>query len=252
MDASEFDALAAELAAAGTTVVFTGAGVSTASGIPPFRGEGGVWETEYDPENFHYGRFTRDPAGFWDDRVDLHETLFGDDPEPNAAHEAIAGLESAGVVDAVVTQNTDGLHTAAGSDRVLELHGNARRTVCQRCGERHDADAARAAATRGDLPPTCDCGGTLKPDVVLFGEQLPRETLRDARELAARADVFVAAGSSLQVEPAASLPREAAREGTLAVVNLDATEQDRLADYRFRADVTEVLPALADAVVERL
>ena len=251
MTVDSIDALATDLAAAETAVVFTGAGVSTASGIPSFRGEGGVWKTEFDPADFRYGRFTRDPAGFWADRLDLHDALFGDEPEPNPAHDAIAELEASGVVDAVVTQNTDGLHRAAGTDRLLELHGNARRVVCQRCGERESADVAREAARAGELPPTCDCGGTFKPDVVLFGEQLPRTTLQEARELAAATDVFLAVGSSLQVEPAASLPRRAARDGTLAIVNLDPTEQDSLADYCLHADVTEVLPRLVEAVGER-
>jgi NAD-dependent deacetylase len=250
-DASDLDSLAADVTAAETVVVFTGAGVSTASGIPSFRGEGGVWKTAFDPADFHYGRFSSDPAGFWADRLDLHDALFGDDPEPNAAHEAIAALEAAGVVDAVVTQNTDGLHADAGSERVLELHGNARRVVCQRCGDRADAAAERDRAAAGELPPTCDCGGVLKPDVVLFGEQLPRETLREARALADAADVFLAVGSSLRVEPAASLPRRAADDGVLAVVNLDATEQDALADYCFHADVTEVLPRLEAALGDR-
>jgi NAD-dependent deacetylase len=248
MDAAAIDSLAADLESADCAVVFTGAGVSTASGIPSFRGEDGVWKTAFDPNDFHYGRFTRDPAGFWADRLDLHDALFGDDPEPNAAHEAVAAMEAAGVVDAVVTQNTDGLHAAADSDRVLELHGNARRVVCQRCGDREDAADARERATAGELPPTCHCGGVLKPDVVLFGEQLPRETLREARELADESDVFLAVGSSLQVEPAASLPRRAARDGVLAVVNLDPTEQDGVADYCLHADVTDVLPRLRAAL----
>jgi NAD-dependent deacetylase len=247
-DDADVDALAADLEGAETAVVFTGAGVSTASGIPSFRGDDGVWEAAFDPEDFRYGRFRSDPAGFWADRLDLHDALFGGDPAPNAAHEAIAAMEAAGVVDAVVTQNTDGLHAAAGSERVLELHGTARRVVCQRCGDRADAAEARARARAGELPPTCDCGGVVKPDVVLFGEQLPRETLREARRLADAADVFLAVGSSLRVEPAASLPRRAAEGGVLAVVNLDPTDQDGLADYCLRADVTAVLPRLAEAL----
>ncbi|WP_435147127.1 SIR2 family NAD-dependent protein deacylase [Halobaculum sp. P14] len=268
------DALLARLAAdvrdADRVVVLTGAGVSAASGVPTFRGEDGIWGDEFDPDDFRYGRFRDDPAGFWRDRLALHDRMHGDGVEPNAAHRALAALEAAGVVDAVVTQNTDGLHRAAGSDP-LELHGTASRVECQRCGETADAASARArvraaidddagsaaddAATDEsrcvdpECPPTCEaCGGVLKPAVVLFGEPLPRAVFADARRQAAAADVFVAAGSSLTVEPAASLPAEC--DGTLAVVNFDETRHDGRADYVFRDDVTAVLPALAAAVLD--
>ena len=243
-----FDALVDDVADADVAVAFTGAGVSTASGIPPFRGEGGVWETRFEPEDFRYRRFRRDPAGFWSDRLDLHEALFGDDPVPNPAHDALARLERAGTLDAVVTQNTDGLHRAAGSETVLELHGNATRVVCDDCGDGRDAADARERVRGGENPPTCECGGVYRPDVVLFGERLPAATLGRARELADEADCFLVAGSSLRVEPAASLPGRAARTGTLALVNLDPTPRDSLADHLIRADVTEVLPRLADAL----
>ncbi|MFC5366021.1 NAD-dependent protein deacylase [Salinirubrum litoreum] len=243
--AADLDSLAADLRTADTAFAFTGAGVSTASGIPPFRGEGGIWETEFDPRDFRIGRFEADPAGFWRDRLALHEAMFPESVGPNPAHAALVELESAGVLDAVVTQNTDGLHAEAGSRRVLELHGTTSRVVCRRCGDRQRADPVHDRVRDGEVPPTCDCGGLLKPDVVLFGEQLPRETYAEARDLAGSADVVLAVGSSLQVEPAASIPRDAARGGTLAVVNFDPTPLDDRADYVFRADVTDLLPALA-------
>jgi NAD-dependent deacetylase len=165
------------------------------------------------------------------------------EPEPNAAHEALAALERAGHLDAVVTQNTDGLHGAAGSTTV-ELHGNASRVACERCGDRSPAAPARETARAGDLP-RCACGGLLRPDVVLFGEALPDDAFERAQSLAVRAGAFLAVGSSLSVEPAATLPRLAARTGTLVVVNLDPTPLDDLADHVLRADVTEVLPAVA-------
>jgi len=134
----------------------------------------------------------------------------------------------------------------------VELHGNARRAACRNCGWTTAADDARERAGSGDLPPRCDvCDGALKPDAVLFGEQLPRGALASARERARASDVFLVAGSSLTVEPAASLPAAAADGGaTLVVVNLDETPLDARADYLFREDVTEVLPALRDAVGE--
>ncbi|WP_224449725.1 NAD-dependent protein deacylase [Haloprofundus salilacus] len=236
--------LASELRDADKSVALTGAGISVPSGIPPFRGDGGIWGDQFDPATFHRSRFERDPAGFWADRLDLHDAMRPPGVEPNVAHEALATLEGEGFLDAVVTQNTDGLHAEAGTQRVVELHGNAERVVCQRCGERTAAEPVRKRVREGENPPHCDCGGVFKPDVVLFGEQLKRETLGEARTLAEESDVFLAVGSSLQVEPAASLPTAATRSGSLAVVNLDETPCDGLADYVFRSDVTEVLPTL--------
>ncbi|WP_375335554.1 Sir2 family NAD-dependent protein deacetylase [Halorussus sp. MSC15.2] len=246
----------------------TGAGVSVPSGVPPFRGEGGIsaseasggssdvsdgiW-SEYDPDTFDVHRFRRDPGGFWADWLELRSDLFDASVEPNAAHDALAALSARNHLDAVVTQNIDGLHGDAGSDEVLELHGNARRAVCQRCGRAVPAADVRERVRDGERPPRCEtenCDGVLKPDAVLFGERLPAEALARAERLAADSDVFLVAGSSLTVEPAASLPARAAESGaTLILVNLDETPLDARADYVFREDVTEVLPALRDAVV---
>ncbi|MFC7166252.1 NAD-dependent deacylase [Halospeciosus flavus] len=250
-DEAETDvaAIADALRDADTAVAFTGAGVSTASGIPSFRGDDGVWETEFDPQSFHVSRFRSDPAGFWADRLELHERMFPDDVAPNAAHDALASLEAEGHLDAVITQNTDGLHQRAGSEDVVELHGANHRVECQECKQKEDAEPARERARDGELPPTCRaCGGPLKPDVVLFGEQLPTMAMHRARELADDADAFLVAGSSLTVEPAASLPRRAARDGHLSIVNFDETESDRYADVVVRGDVTEVLPEVEERV----
>ncbi|XVH31232.1 Sir2 family NAD-dependent protein deacetylase [Haloferacaceae archaeon DSL9] len=244
------DAIAAELGRADRAVALTGAGLSTASGIPSFRGEDGIWGTEFDPESFHVSRFESDPEGFWADRLRLHERMFPDRVEPNAAHDALARLTNDGVLDAVITQNTDGLHAAAGTDAVIELHGNARRVVCHRCGDRAAAAESRERVRDGDNPPRCGCGGIYKPDVVLFGELLDREGLRRAKRLAAASDVFIVAGSSLQVHPAASLPAER-RGATLVLVNFESTPFSANADYDLRADVTEVLPAIEASVRPR-
>lgn len=248
VDGSGVEAAAEALATADHAVALTGAGVSTASGIPDFRSEGGIWD-EYDPADFRYSRFQADPEGFWRERVDMHEMVYGDDPEPNPAHDALAAMERTGVLDAVVTQNVDGLHAAAGSGAVVELHGNAKRVACEDCGARLAAPAVRERVDAGEVPPRCECGGVLKPDVVLFGESLPPAPLQEARTHASRADAFLAVGSSLTVEPAASLPRVAVRNGaTLVVVNLEETPVSGLSDHEFRADVTDVLPALAESV----
>jgi len=237
--------LASDLQAADSAVALTGAGISTASGIPSFRGENGIWGEEFDPQSFHVCRFERDPDGFWADRLRLHERLIPDDVEPNAAHHALARLESAGLLSAVITQNTDGLHAAAGTDHLLELHGTAKDVVCHRCGDRRDADWAFSVVDSETRAPRCSCGGMYKPAVVLFGEELPRETLVEARRQVADCDVLIVAGSSLQVHPAASLPAERAG-ATLAVINFDLTPFSERADYDIRKDLTEVLPALVE------
>jgi NAD-dependent deacetylase len=229
-------------------VAFTGAGVSTASGIPDFRGEDGLWE-RYDPTAFRIGGFRRDPESFWETMLELRRDAFADDPKPNAAHEALARLYG-DELDAVVTQNVDGLHQDSGipDDDVVELHGNAERVVCESCGRRADADEALEEAD--GVPPVCrSCGEAVKPDTVLFGESLPRDALGRARRLAKEADVVLVAGSSLTVEPAASIPRIAEKNATtVVVVNFDPTPASVSPDYEFNEDVTETLPAIADGV----
>ncbi|WP_225334090.1 NAD-dependent protein deacylase [Halomicrobium urmianum] len=244
----DVDAVANALREADTAVAFTGAGVSTASGVPSFRGEDGLWE-EFDPESFHRRRLDADPEGWWRDRLELRERLAPGDYEPNAAHDALAELESAGHLDAVVTQNVDGLHAEAGTAELIRLHGTNRRVRCEDCGERSEAAPAFKRARGGDVPPRCDCGGLLRPDVVLFGESLPADAMERGRRLAHESDCYLAVGSSLTVQPAAGLPRAAARSGaTLAIVNLAETPLDDAADRVVGADVTDVLPALAARV----
>lgn len=240
------EGLATEIRQADSVVALTGAGVSTASGVPSFRGDGGIWE-QFDQRDFHFRRFRADPAGFWRDRIALRETFYGErDIHPNAAHDALATMEREGYLDGLVTQNVDGLHTAAGSESVVELHGTNREVECVECGTHSDADAAFERARDGELPPTCGaCGGLLKPAVVLFGESMPDEPTLRAHELAGGSDVFLAVGSSLTVHPAASLPSRAQDAGaTLAIVNLESTPLSETADFDIRDDVTEVLPAL--------
>jgi NAD-dependent deacetylase len=244
----EFRFAAQAIHEAHSTVAMTGAGVSTASGIPDFRGDDGLWET-HDPSDFHLSRFERAPGEFWRDRLDLREDLHEADPEPNAAHAALADLESQGYLDALITQNIDGLHHAAGSEEIIEIHGSGERVVCRDCGRRAPAEPVRERVRDGDCPPRCECDGVLKPDVVLFGEQLPEHALLRSHALAEKSDIFLVAGSSLTVEPAASLPHTAADNGaTTIVVNLDRTPLAERADYDLRMDVTDALPRLERAV----
>jgi len=244
------ESLAGELRTADSVVAMTGAGVSTASGLPSFRGEDGLW-AEFDQREFHARRLRADPAGFWSDRIELRERFYGGhDIEPNAAHEALATLEERGHLDAVLTQNVDGLHADAGSESVIKLHGTNREIECVECGARQPADPVFERAREGELPPRCgSCGGVLKPAVVLFGESMPDGPTLRAHELAGESEVFLAVGSSLTVQPAAGLPERAKRSGaTLAVVNLDPTPLSERADYDLRADVTEVLPRLVETL----
>ncbi|PSP54963.1 NAD-dependent protein deacetylase [Halobacteriales archaeon QS_1_67_19] len=248
---TRLDAAADELRAAADAAALTGAGVSAPSGIPPFRGEDGIW-SEYDPDAFDVRRFRAEPGPFWRDWLDLRADLLAAEIEPNAAHEALADLADAGHLDAVVTQNIDGLHREAGTDEVVRLHGDGTRAGCQNCGRTVPAQQVRERAADGELPPRCEaCEGLLKPDAVLFGERLPFEALTRAEAHVEDSDALLVAGSSLTVDPAASLPRRAARTGaTVILVNLDETPLDDRADYLFREDVTEVLPALRDAVLD--
>jgi NAD-dependent deacetylase len=226
-------------------VVLTGAGVSTESGIPDFRSPGGIWE-KYDPfELASIDAWRRDPAKVWDFyamRFDLLTTA-----EPNTAHRAIAALERAGLVQAVVTQNIDTLHERAGSREVIEVHGSIRSSSCLACG--HREPLARVLEL---LPlPTCaECGAPLKPDVVMFGELLPEAAIDRATELARGAALLLVAGSSLEVWPVAGLPAETlAAGGKLAIVNKGRTDYDARAAVRIDGDAGEVLSAAAERLL---
>ena len=247
--------LARAVTDADTVTVLTGAGASTASGIPDFRSEDGIWE-RYDRDQFDIHRFESDPGGFWADWLAARGELFPGDPDPNPAHASLADLVRAGAVDTLVTQNTDGLHQAAGApdDDVVELHGSGDRVVCSgtACRYRGPADPARERAEAGERPPTCpQCGSALKPDSVLFGESLPEHAHLRAHAAAEGSDLFLVVGSSLTVEPAASLPETAADRGaTLAVVNLEPTPLDGRASYVFQDRAEAVLPEVRDRVLD--
>jgi len=244
------DTVAAAIADADEVVALTGAGLSTASGIPDFRSEGGLWD-EFDEQAFTIRRYRAQPERFWSDWLSLHEHFFDSDVAPNPAHDALARLESGGHLDALLTQNVDGLHLEAGSEAIVHLHGTGTSATCPDCGASIPVDAARERVQAGDGAPTCDCGGVYKPDTVLFGEQLPAAAMQAARRRAESSDVFLAAGSSLTVDPAGLLPDTALRNGaTLVVVNLDRTKYAERADHVVREPVEEFLPAVADRVAE--
>jgi NAD-dependent deacetylase len=222
----------------------TGAGVSAESGIPTFRGEGGLW-TKYDPVKVSsIASFLADPASYWSVSKERGRVALA--ARPNPGHLALAELEAAGHLVAVVTQNTDGLHQAAGSTRVVELHGSGRMVECLTCGRR-EPRADVQARLETEMPPRClQCGGKLlKPTVVLFGEPMPVPAVEEAFELAAAADVMLVAGSSLVVFPAADVPLVALRAGAaMIVVNAEPTPLDRFAEVVIHGRSGEVLPEI--------
>ena len=238
-------ALAGLVERATSVVALTGAGVSVPSGIPDFRSPGsGLWEGVDPMQVAHVDAFRSDPARFWSFYAPRFHLLAG--KRPNAAHRALAELERAGRLEAVITQNIDGLHHAAGSREVVEVHGSAASASCPVCGTRHpQAIVVERAGAAADGVPRCDRGHPLKPDVVLFGDLLPVAEIERAWELAAAADVLLCVGSSLEVHPVAQLPAVALRGGArLAIVTRGATPYDARADVRLDGDVAEELSAL--------
>ena len=225
-------------------VVLTGAGVSTESGIPDFRSAEGIW-AKYDPfEVAHIDAFRREPARVWEFYARRLDVLSG--AEPNAGHLALARLEKAGLVRAVVTQNVDGLHARAGSEEVVEVHGSLREAECISCGARVPM---AHAAEQLPLPACPECGEILKQGVVMFGEMLPVAAIEQARRHAADARLLLVVGSSLEVYPVAGLPEETlAAGGSLAIVNRGPTPWDARADVVIDGGAGETLSALIGMV----
>jgi NAD-dependent deacetylase len=241
--------LAALLRSAGSVVALTGAGVSVPSGIPDFRTPGtGLWANVDPMEVAHIAVFRRDPARFWAFYGQRFATLR--DKRPNGAHAALAELERRGIVDAVVTQNIDGLHRTAGTQDLIEVHGSISTSSCLACGASFPLDDARdrLEAARDGVP-RCDCGEALKPDVVLFGEFLPEAALSRASQLASEADVLLCVGSSLEVYPVAGLPElTLSGGGALAIVTKGPTPYDRAAEVKLDGDVVAELDAVLAAL----
>ncbi len=232
------------------TVALTGAGISTPSGIPDFRSaHSGLWE-RYDPmEVASLTVFRHNPKNFYDWIHPLAQQI--QDAAPNTAHIALARLEKAGFLDGIITQNIDALHHRAGSRVILELHGHLRLATCVSCYEVYNTDGIMEAFIRsGDVPRCEKCGGVLKPNAVLLGEQLPYDVVRSAEKLLAHCELILIAGSSLQVVPAATLPIPALNAGAkLIIVNHTPTYLDERADVVIHSDVETVLPYLADGVL---
>ena len=254
---AEVDRIADLICRAQRLVVFTGAGVSTESGIPDFRTPGGIWD-RFNPDELTYQHFVGSVEGrrkYW--QLGRHVYPVIRNAEPNAAHYAIADLHRLGRLDCVITQNVDNLHQRAGvpAGKVIELHGNATRARCLDCGCPYTRDQLHEWLERGVEIPMCDppCGGIIKPHTILFGEPMPVEETLEAERRARRSDVFVVVGSSLVVYPAAMMPLYAKEGGAaLVIVNLSETPHDPYADVLLPGKAGSVMEEILKMVRQRL
>lgn len=232
----------------GNSAAFTGAGISTESGISDFRSKGGVWDrfriVTY--QEFIASHDAR--VEYWQMKKELFKEIKG--ARPNKAHLSLAELEQAGKLDCLITQNIDGLHQDGGSLNVIEIHGTNRKAVCLDCGKLWPIEEIQERLEAGDLAPSCnECKGFIKPATISFGQSMPEAKMIRAFQCVAQCDLLLMIGSSLQVEPAASIPREAHKTGSnLVYINRTETPTDHLADVLFNEDAGEVL----SSIVERL
>jgi len=232
-------------------IALTGAGISTESGIPDFRGQNGLWR-RINPYYATYTYFIEDPEGFW--KLYLTFVRSFREAEPNPAHIGLARLEKLNLLKVIITQNIDGLHQKAGSRNVIELHGNLRTISCTRCGYKYTYDEVFSIIEESSLPPRCKvCNGILKPDVVLFGEPLPYTEISKAYEEASKADLILVLGSSLTVYPAAYIPETVKMHGgKVIIINMEPTEKDHIAEILINAKVGEVVPRLVESIENML
>jgi NAD-dependent protein deacetylase/lipoamidase len=247
---TNIDYIAELLCRANHAVVLTGAGISTPSGIPDFRSEGtGLWSREEPMEVASLSTFRTKPERFFAWFRPLASLIFT--AKPNPAHIALARLEDAGRVHTIITQNIDALHHKAGSKNVIEMHGTLRTLTCTQCF--HQADAQnylKAFVEQGELPRCTKCGGLMKPDAILFGEQLPQRAWYDAQRESRECDLMIVAGSSLEVLPVAGLPMQAIDRGAhLVILNNSITYLNVRADVAIEKDVAEIIPAIAERVL---
>ena len=233
-------------------VIFTGAGLSTESGIPDFRSPGGVWD-RYNPEDFYFQNFLSSEASrlkYWAMSTEMYESIRK--AQPNLAHLAIAELEKLGRLDCVITQNVDDLHRKAGNTRekIIELHGNATYVTCLNCKKRYDRDDVQKRLQKENRSPLCDaCGGLLKSATISFGQAMPVRETEQAYDRSSRCDLFIVIGSSLVVEPAASMPRVAKRSrARLLIVNRDPTPCDALADLVIQGQAGPTMSSILEEV----
>jgi NAD-dependent deacetylase len=232
-------------------VALTGAGISTPSGIPDFRSpHSGIWEDANAVETASIFGFKRNPVAFFNWMRPLARLMVS--AAPNPAHKALADLERGGYLKSIITQNIDMLHSKAGSETVFEVHGHLRKATCIECFEEYDAEPFLMQFIANGAIPHCQrCGGILKPNVILIGEQLPVRELFAAKQAARQCDLLLIIGSSLQVAPAGDIPTMVKAQGAhLIIINYQPTHVDSMADVVFRDNIAEVLPRIAATVME--
>ena len=233
----------------GKNIVFTGAGISTESGIPDYRSQGGIWD-KFRPvyfDEFMSAREAREE--YWRRWKALYKGITR--AEPNAGHTAIARLDQMGLLEALITQNVDGLHQEAGlaDKKIIELHGNTRRIRCMSCRNITATEEIQARLNSGDAAPECECGGYLKPDTISFGQAMPVDAVEKATALSHASDFFLVVGSTLLVQPAAHMPVYAKQNNAfLAIVNLSDTPCDNLCDVLIRDKAGKVLQRIVREV----
>jgi NAD-dependent deacetylase len=242
---SKIQQAAIALTRARSSVALTGAGISVESGIPPFRGKGGLWE-KIDPMAFaHIDAYKRDPERAWEVLYkELKEVL--DRAKPNDGHAGLFQLETMGLLKTIITQNIDGLHQQSGSKDVIEFHGTFASQHCMACGQGVVSHRVNYAC----LPPRCGCGGVLRPDVIMFGELIPPEHLQRGQMIASTCDVMMVVGTSATVEPAAHLPVIAKRAGaTIIEINPESTPlTDQVSDITLLGNAGRVMRELLETV----
>jgi len=231
-------------------LVFTGAGMSTESGIPDFRSPGGVW-SKYDPSDFYFDKIIsseKTRERYWEMSTEFYNTM--KDAVPNRAHLAIKTIEESGKLLAIVTQNIDNLHHKAGNspEKIIEIHGTAFSVSCLSCGKKYDRTDIQYRLNSGVKVPYCDdCAGILKPDTVSFGQAMPQDKMEDALRYASECDLCIVLGSSLVVYPAASVPAKAVQSGAkLIIINRDETPIDAEADLVCHESVSEALEQMVE------
>lgn len=231
---------AKDLAAAKNVAALTGAGISVESGIPPFRGKGGVWE-KIDPSYADIDRFMRDPADVWNVLIKDMKAII-DKATPNNGHKGLATLEARGKLNTIITQNVDGLHQMAGNTDVIEFHGSFAWMRCLDCEER--CETSKVELT--EIPPRCKCGGIYRPEVIFFGEMIPHEALFRSQKIASECDVMLVVGTSATVHPAAMMPVVAKENGAKIIeINLDETPlTGRVSDYLVKGKAGQMMNAI--------
>jgi NAD-dependent deacetylase len=246
------DRFAGNIRASNAIVVFTGAGISTESGIPDFRSPGGLW-TRYKPVTYQeYLASEVARVSAWKRRLETHEPT--KNAKPNLGHYFVNSLNVKEKLIGLITQNVDGLHSEAGlpDDRIVELHGSNRKVICLRCSKEFDPDEIIKTLTGNFTSPKCDtCGGILKSATVSFGQAMPQEAMRKAEEWTEQAEVFVVMGSSLQVQPAASFPVIAKHNGALlAIINREPGPLDEIADYVHNGAIGEFCGRFSEMIAD--